>query len=221
LRTSLLLSTAGGPARTILITSGQGGEGKTVTSLNLAKSLAQIGAKVLLIDADLRCPKLHTINDISNKAGLTNLLTTKKLNQELINETIQKDPRGGLHILTAGPQAPNPANLLSSEEMRNLLKTLSSEYSHILVDSPPVLYFADSPILSTYVDAVVLIARNNVTSQQTVLQAKKRLLDVHAKIIGIVLNDIPLNSRQYYDYDYYKDSAPDTVEEDHGMLGLN
>ena len=68
---------------------------------------------------------------------------------------------------------------------------------------------------------MVLIARNNVTSQQTVLQAKKRLLDVHAKIIGIVLNDIPLNSRQYYDYDYYKGSAPDTVEEDHGMLGLN
>ncbi len=221
LRTSLLLSTAGGPARTILITSGQGGEGKTVTSLNLAKSLAQIGAKVLLIDADLRCPKLHTINDISNKTGLTNLLTTKELNQELINQTIQKDPRGGLHILTAGPQAPNPANLLSSEEMRNLLKRLSSEYSHILVDSPPVLYFADSPILSTYVDAVVLIARNNVTSQQTVLQAKKRLLDVHAKIIGIVLNDIPLNNRQYYDYDYYRDSAPDPVEEDHGMLGLN
>ena len=221
LRTSLLLSTAGGPAQTILITSGQGGEGKTVTSLNLAKSLAQIGAKVLLIDADLRCPKLHTINDISNKTGLTSLLTTKNINQELIDDVIQKDPRGGLHILTAGPHTPNPANLLSSEQMRDLLKNLSSQYSHILVDSPPVLYFADSSILSTYVDAVVLIARNNVTSQQTVLQAKKRLLDVHAKVIGIVVNDIPLNSQQYYNYDYYQESSTKAVEEDHGMLGIN
>jgi capsular exopolysaccharide synthesis family protein len=204
LRTSLLLSTPGGPAKTILITSGQPGEGKTVTSINLAKSLSELGGKVLLIDADLRYPRLHLIKEISNQAGLTSLLTMKEIDQETLDHTLKMDANGKLFMLTAGPNTPNPANLLSSDEMRNLVARLEGEFSHIVIDSPPVLYFADSVILSNYVKAVMLIARDNFTSRQIILQAKKMLYDVRAKVIGVVLNDIPLSNYKYTSYEYYR-----------------
>ncbi len=203
LRTSLLLSNPGGPAQTILVTSSRPGEGKTMTSLNLAKSLSELGSKVLLVDADLRCPQLHIVIGIEQGSGLSSLLTAKTVDQEMLDRTIKKDPKSDLFILPAGPNAPNPANLLSSAEMRSLLARLAGQFSYIVIDSPPVLYFADSVILSHNVNGVMLVARDNFTSQQIILQAKKMLEDVRAKILGIVLNDIPLSGYKYYPYDYY------------------
>ncbi len=203
LRTSLLLSNPGGPAQTILVTSGRPGEGKSITSFNLAKSLAELGSRVLLIDADLRCPQLHAIVGINHHTGLSSLLTAKTVDQEMLDRNIQRDPKSSLFILPAGPNAPNPANLLSSNEMRNLLARLAGQFSYIVIDSPPVLYFADSVILSNNVNGVMLVARANFTSQQIILQAKKMLEDVRAKILGVVLNDIPLSGYKYYPHDYY------------------
>lgn len=220
MRTYLLLSTAGGLPRTILVTSGQPAEGKTITAFNLARSLAQTGAKVLIIDADLRYPRLHTINNASNTSGLSNLLTVKEIKQEMISHIIQKDSAANLDVLTAGPHTPNPVNLLGSEQMRYLLKILANEYSHIVIDSPPILYFADSSILSTYADAVLLVARDKKTSRQTLLLAKKKLQEVGAKIIGIVLNGVPVGSIKYNNYDYYNHLENPAVEDGQGILRL-
>lgn len=203
-RTSLLLSTAGGAPKTVLITSGQPFEGKTITSMNLAKSLAQLGGKVLLIDADLRCPKLHVVSDIRNASGLSNLLTVKDPGQGLIDEAIQKDIGANLDILPSGPHVPNPANLFSSAEMSALLERLRTMYSYVIIDSPPLLYFADSVILASNVDSVVLMTRANFSSRDILSRAKKKIQDVRANIVGIVVNDLPVNSFGYYNSSYYR-----------------
>lgn len=216
LRTSILLSTPGGAPKRLLVTSGQPFEGKTVTSLNLAKSLAELGGKVLLIDADMRSPKIHFINDLDNKTGLSTLLTASDLNSELIESTVRKDVEANLDILTSGPRVPNPVNLFASAEMQTLLVELDKVYSHIIIDSPPVLYFADSVILATSVEAVVLVARVNYSSRDVVLKAKKKIAEVHGNAVGFVLNDVPLGSDKYYSAAYYRQLEP--VEEADGSI---
>jgi capsular exopolysaccharide synthesis family protein len=203
LRTSLLLSTSGGP-KTVLVTSGEAFEGKTVTSLNLAKSLAQLGEKVLLIDADLRCPKMNVINDVDNSQGLSTLLKTNGIDRKDLEKAIQRDVEHNLDILPSGPKVPSPANLFGSLQMQGLLRQLGSIYSYVVIDSPPVLYFADSVILSTFVDAVVLIARANYGSREVLASARKRMQDVRANVVGIVVNDVPLSNYRYYKNGYYE-----------------
>jgi capsular exopolysaccharide synthesis family protein len=220
LRTSLLLSTPGGAPRTILVTSGQPSEGKTLTSLNVAKSLAQLGGRVLLVDADLRCPRLHTIKNLSSSLGLSNLLTSNDVGPEAIKNAIEVDVEANLDMLPAGPRVPNAANLFSSVEMRNLLNELNAVYSHIVIDSPPVLFFADSVILATIVDAVILIARADHSSRDTLLSAKKKIQEVRANLIGVVLNDVPINSFQYYNSSYYNEVDED-IEDTNGYVSLS
>lgn len=202
--TYLMLSTAGGPPKTILVTSAEEGEGKTVTALNLAESLARTRGKVLLIDADLRGPRLHHIKDLSNTTGLTELLASDKLSDELIDQAIEKKFGENLHILTSGVRTVNPANLLSSEQMQELLKRLSTVYSHIIIDSPPVLYFADSTILSTLVDSVIIVVRDNKSSRQSILKIKKTIQNVGACITGMVINGVPAGYSGYYNYSHYE-----------------
>jgi succinoglycan biosynthesis transport protein ExoP len=216
LRTSLLLSTAGGAPQLLLVTSGEQFEGKTLTSLNLAKSLAQLDHKVLLIDADLRCPKMHTLMDVSNAAGLSNLLTTKKVDQSVIKDVIHKEVAPGLDLMTSGPTVPNPANLFASNEMQTLLKDLRDVYTHIVIDSPPVLYFADSVILSTAVDAVMLIARTNHSSRGVLARAQKRMQDVRANVIGVVINDVPVGNYEYKNNVYYHQLADEAAAAEAG-----
>lgn len=203
LRTYLMLSSAGGAPQIILIASGEEGEGKTLTALNLANSLAKNGSKILLIDADLRCPRIHAIKELSNDYGLTTLLAAKELNDQTIEKVIQKSG-DNLDILAAGERTANPANLLSSNEMRALLENLSARYTHIVIDSPPVLFFADGAILSTLADAVIIVVRDGVSSRQLVLKAKKMLLSVGAKVIGVVMNGIPVKWTNYSGYRKYE-----------------
>jgi polysaccharide biosynthesis transport protein len=221
LRTCLMLSTAGGAPKRILVTSGEEGEGKTVTALNLAESLAKSGGKILLIDADLRYPRLHLIKEINNDLGLTTLLTTGDINEQLIEGSIQKNGLSNLHILTAGEKTVNPANLLCSEEMRDLLANLSAKYTHIVIDSPPVLYFADSTILSTLVDSVIIVVRDNVSSKQLVLKAKKTLQNVGANVVGMVMNGVHLQRSGYNRYKYYDSEAELPTDNGYQTLKLN
>ena len=203
LRTSLLFSSAGKPPQTILVTSSQPSEGKTTTAINTAITLAQSDVDVVIIDCDLRRPRLHSHFGLENTSGLTNYLSGDK-NTENLMRTYGDLPR--LKVITSGPIPPNPAELLSSNEMRNLLTFLSGRFKHIIIDSPPAISFTDASILSTLVDGVVLVAMANKSSIHLMRQFKQRVTAIGARIYGVVLNGIKSNSEEYYYYGsgYYK-----------------
>ncbi|MDT4895775.1 MAG: polysaccharide biosynthesis transport protein [Acidobacteriota bacterium] len=201
LRTSLLLSSAGQPPKTILVTSSQPSEGKTTTAVNIAVMLAQTGAEVLIIDCDLRRPRVHTHFGLSNAQGVTNFLSGDTDTDALL-QTFEKQPN--LKIITSGPIPPNPAELLGSDEMRKLLLQMGERFTHIIVDSPPSVSFTDASILSTMVDGVMLVVHGGKSSRTVVRRAKQHLQDIGAHIYGIVLNNVKLEgSNSYYYYGYY------------------
>jgi succinoglycan biosynthesis transport protein ExoP len=220
LRTSLLLSSAGTPPKTILVTSSQPSEGKTTTAINTAFMLAQTGAQVLIIDCDLRRPRLHTHFNLPNARGLTNCLSGESDDLDSLIHTYEKQPN--LKLLPSGPIPPNPAELLGSDEMRRLLTTLSEKFTHIIVDSPPAISFTDASILSTFVDGVILVVHGGRSSRAVVRRAKQQLLDVGAHIFGVVLNNVKIESHDYYYAGYagyYKSgyySSEDDGEADQG-----
>jgi polysaccharide biosynthesis transport protein len=213
LRTSLLLSSAGNPPRTILVTSSQPSEGKTTTAVNTAFMLAQTGAEVLIIDCDLRRPRMHANFNLSNTRGLTNFLSGECSIEDVLQNHAQV---ANLKLLTSGPVPPNPAELLGSEQMRNLLKTLSETFAHIIVDSPPAISFTDASILSTFVDGVILVVHGGRSSRAVVRRAKQQLLDVGANIFGVVLNNVKADSHEYYGagYSSYYQSEYYAAEDD-------
>jgi succinoglycan biosynthesis transport protein ExoP len=211
LRTSLLFSSAGKPPQTILVTSSQPSEGKTTTAINTAITLAQGDADVVIIDCDLRRPRLHTHFGLENTRGLTNYLSGDRETEGLIR-TYPDLPK--LKVITSGPIPPNPAELLSSNEMRNLLTFLSGKFKHVIIDSPPAISFTDASILSTLVDGVVLVAMANKSSLHLMKQFKQRISAIGARIYGVVLNGIKANSTEYYYYgsgyyNYYNRPADD------------
>lgn len=200
LRTSLLLSSAGQPPKTILVTSSQPSEGKTTTAINTAIMLAQTGADVLIVDCDLRRPRLHAHFDLSNSRGLTNFLSGEPDLDQLL-QTYDKLPN--LKLLTSGPVPPNPAELIGSDQMRKLLGLLGERFGHIIIDSPPAISFTDASILSTMTDGVVLVVHSGKSSRAVVRRAKQQLLDVGAHIFGVVLNNVKLETQDYYYAGYY------------------
>jgi capsular exopolysaccharide synthesis family protein len=211
LRTSLLFSSAGKPPKTILVTSSQPAEGKTTTAINTAITLAQADADVVVIDCDLRRPRVHSYFAMDNTQGLTNYLSGERDTENLI-KTYSDLPR--LKVITSGPIPPNPAELLSSNEMKNLLQFLSGRYRHVIIDSPPAISFTDAAILSTLVDGVVLVAMANKSSIHLMRRFKQRLGGIGARIYGVVLNGIKSGSveYEYYGagyYNYYKQSETD------------
>ena len=202
LRTSILLSTAGRAPRSLLVTSSLPGEGKTTTAVNTAISLAQTGASVVIIDADMRRPRLQSIFDLRDQAGLSSILSSNVAGEDLFG-LIAKDESTGLSILTSGPVPPNPAELLGSDQMRNLLATLQTRFTHVVIDSPPVSSFTDGVLISTMVDGVLLVVHGGKSSRHIVRRSRQLLQDVGAKIFGVVLNNISLQSHDYYYYQSY------------------
>jgi polysaccharide biosynthesis transport protein len=200
LRTSLLLTFAGGPPTVILITSALPEEGKTTTSVNSAIVLAQKGTRVLLIDADLRRPSIHKTLGMGPKIGLSNVLTgAATLQQAIIPSTILPE----LFILPAGTPPPNPAELLASAKMKNVLSELRKQYDHIVIDSPPTLSVTDAVVMSTDADAVVLVIRSGHTTKPALRRARDILLQVNARVCGVLVNAVDLNSPDYYyHYEY-------------------
>jgi len=211
LRTSLLFSSAGKPPKTILVTSSQPAEGKTTTAINTAITLAQADADVVIIDCDLRRPRVHSHFGLDNSQGLTNYLSGERDTENLI-KTYPGLPR--LKVITSGPIPPNPAELLSSNEMRNLLQFLAGRYRHVIIDSPPAISFTDAAILSTLVDGVVMVAMANKSSIHLMRRFKQRLSGIGARIYGVVLNGIKSGSMEYEYYgsgyyNYYKHGETD------------
>lgn len=203
LRTSILLSTAGHAPKSLLITSSLPSEGKTTTATNTAISLAQTGAKVLIIDADMRRPRLHSVFNIENGDGLSTLLSNE-LTEEEILKVVKYDEGTKLNLLTSGPIPPNPAELIGSEQMANLLKVLQAHFTHVVVDSPPITSFTDGVLIASMVDGVILVVHAGKSSRQVVRRARQLLQDVGAKIFGVVLNNVNLRSQDnYYYYQSY------------------
>lgn len=196
LRTSVLLSAAGNPPKTILFTSGQPGEGKTTTAINTAISLAQLGSSVLLIDADLRRPTVHRVFKMNQPAGLSTYLSR----QVEVDSLIQKLWTPHLSVLPCGPIPPNPAELISSERMKELLRSLSTKFDHILIDSPPLINVTDPVILSTMVDGVILVIQAGRSTRDVLRRARQELGSVGAKIFGVVLNNLDIKREGYDSY---------------------
>ncbi len=215
LRTSILLSTAGHPPKSLLITSSLPAEGKTTTAINTAISLAQTGAKVLVIDADMRRPRLHSVFNKSNAEGLSTMLSSVLENDDIL-EIIQKDDESNLYLLPSGPIPPNPAELIGSEQMRNLLIILENNFTHVVIDSPPVASFTDGVLIASLVDGVILVVHSGKSSRQVVHRSRQLLQDIGAKIFGVVLNNVNLKSsdNSYYYQSYYHRDAYNYDEDD-------
>jgi len=201
LRTSLLLTSVGGPPRVILVTSALPQEGKTTTSINLAIVLAQKGTRVLLMDSDLRRPSIHKTLGMGPRSGLSNVLTGSiELEQAITRSTILPN----LFLLPAGTPPPNPAELLASSKMKDVLVQLREEYDHIIIDTPPTLSVTDAVVISTVADRVVLVIRSGQTTKQALRRARDLLLQVNAKVCGVLMNAVDLNSPDYYYYYEYQ-----------------
>lgn len=202
LRTSLRFCAVGAAPKRILITSGQSGDGKTTTAINAAITLAQSGADVLLIDCDLRRPRVHDHFAIPNAAGVTNYLSGQESNIDELLQTYEDVPK--LKIMTAGPMPANPADFLGSDEMANLLNIVSDRFTHVILDSPPASAFADAALLSTLVDGVVIVVDSGRSSRTVARRVKQRLTQVGARIYGVVINYSDLEADEYY-AGYYSD----------------
>ena len=197
LRTSMLLSTSGRPPRVVLITSAQPGEGKTTTVVNLAITLAQLGSRVLVVDSDMRKPRIANLLKLKpSLAGLSTYLT----GQSSLDEAIVATSIPNLYGIPCGPSPPNPAELLSSSQLKELLNGTHEKFHYLLLDSPPVLHVADARILAAQVEAVILVAHGGVTPRELVNHAKMQLLQVNANVIGVALNNVDFST---FGYDYY------------------
>jgi capsular exopolysaccharide synthesis family protein len=209
IRTGILLSQAGEPPRTILVTSAQTSEGKTTSSVNLAVSLSSSGARVALIDADLRRPAIgREFNVAIGTPGLVDILTGQRSVQEVgLTHLVQ-----GITLIPSGPIPPNPAELLGSLQMAALIDQLAGQFDYVIIDSPPILPVTDSVILSRYVDGVVLVLKGASTPRRVANDARRRLQSVGARVLGVVLNNVDVTSGDYYYYNryytsYYRDET--------------
>jgi len=200
LRTSVLLSSgAGQPPKVLLVTSSQRAEGKTTTAANIAVTLAQTGGRVILLDCDMRNPRIHRIMGMPNKAGMSTFLSG---NCDL-SGLIQESEVANLFVVTSGPVPPNPAELLGSARMKQGLYLLAGSFDHIVIDSPPVLAVTDARILAPGVDGVVLVIKGGETPKEAVQRTKRLLQEVHGHLIGTLLNNVDVRSADYYYYSRY------------------
>lgn len=200
-RTNLLFAGLKRPLRKILVTSSLAREGKTLTTVSLGTVMAHAGNKVLLIDADLRSPRLRSALQIERDVGLTDVL----LGNMSLEEAIQPTGIPNLFVLLSGGVPPNPAEVIEGQRFRELLDTCADKYERVMIDSPPVLPVTDPAILATYCDGVVLVLRAGKTSQTQARRIRQTLLDLGARILGAVLNDADVTGRSYgYGYGYGK-----------------
>lgn len=198
MRTNLLFALRGNGCKRFCITSSMPGEGKSITILNLAISIAQTGKKVLLVDADLRRPALARLLGEDSVPGMSNVL----VGQANVENAIRENIRTNLDVLFAGDVPPNPSELLGSEQMQELVESMSREYDYVLVDAPPVNLVSDCCIIANLLDGIVLLARSGVARKDGVKQAINQLRMTNTKILGCVLNGVEVNTKKYYLYNY-------------------
>ena len=213
LRTNIQFSNIDKEIKTIVVTSSGPGEGKSTVTANYAVTLAQNEKKVLLIDADLRKPRAHTVFNVPNVNGLTNAVAESVDYKKIVQATGIE----GLDILTSGPIPPNPSELLGSKKMKAFLESIKEDYDMIILDSPPVGLVTDAAVLSNAVDGTIIVCAVGQAIKEAASNAKELLDKVNANILGVVLNKIPLNDGGYYKYHYYQHyNSYYGVEEENG-----
>lgn len=204
----ILLSSASRPPKTILVTGAGERVGKTTVSINIAKALVESLGNGLIIDGDLRRPKLHHSLKVSNSVGLSTFLSGNmefdgsNTNGGFIKPTYVK----GLSIITSGPLPPNPSELLGSTRMEDLINVLESSFEFIIIDSPPAIGLPDALYLSKIVDGTVLVAKASETPKKALLEIKEVFRNVNAKIFGVILNSVRKSDLKYGSYNYYHSS---------------
>jgi non-specific protein-tyrosine kinase len=203
LRTNLQFASIDQSLHLLLVTSSQPEEGKSLTAANLSIALARAGRKVILVDADLHRPTVHRLFGLINNMGVTTALLFE--DSEHIQEFLQPTIVPGLSVLTSGPLPPNPAELLGSRRMQEILNRLKELADIVVMDSPPVTAVVDGIILSTSADGVLMVVRANKTGREVARRALSALQQVHARILGAVFNGVPQRSSRYYyrQYGYY------------------
>jgi polysaccharide biosynthesis transport protein len=203
LRTNLQFSAVDRPLRTVMVTSPNPVEGKSVTAANLAVVIAQSGKRVILIDADLRRPVQHRIFSMSNNLGLTNLLSDSSVQPD---DALQATPVDNLRVIASGPLPPNPSEMLGSKRMSDLIEMLKQQSDTIVFDSPPVMAVTDATVLATRVDGCLLVVDAGRTRRNAAKRSKDALLAVGAQVYGIALNRLTSrNGGPYYHYYYSED----------------
>ena len=204
LRTAVLLTSMGAPPKTVLMTSSIPGEGKTSMAMCLARVNARSGRRTLIIDCDVRRPRLHELTGVANQVGLSDVL----LQQREFNEVVLSDERSGAYFVTAGGPVPDPAALLASDRMRRLLKDVSSRYDLVIIDSPPVLSVSDARVLSQMIDKTVFLVHWGSTRRHDVMMGVKQLVEAGADMAGLVLSRVNVRKHARYNYrdsGYYYD----------------
>lgn len=221
LRTNITFARPEDPVKTLVFTSPMPGEGKSTTSANLAITLAQQGLKVLLIDADMRKGFLNDVFRVPREPGLSNVLFGATAPENAIRE-IDLGASGVLHFMGTGTIPPNPAELLGSTRMRDLLARLDDDYEMVLLDAPPLTLVTDAAVLGTNADGVIVVARSAKTHRHALEFAMDQLHNVRAPVLGTVLNDVDVSQEGYYGgygyYQYYYGSAEESSRR--GLRGL-
>jgi capsular exopolysaccharide synthesis family protein len=195
LATNIRLSSVDSHLRTILVTSPASVDGKSVVAANLAVAMASAGLRVVVVDADLRLPRLHDLFGLSRGQGLTDALVQGTTNGHLKSTGVE-----GVKVLTSGALLPNPVEAISSPRFNKLLTDLAQEADLVIIDSPPVLAVADTMILAAGVDGVLLVLRAGHTGTQSARRTVEALRQARTRLLGVVLNAVPLRSDGYYRY---------------------
>lgn len=203
IRTGVLLSSAESQPKVILVTSPGAVEGKTTTASNLAIAMAQAGSSTLLIDADLRKPRIHQLFDQDNTQDGSKGLGPVLVGETVLEAAIRQTPVPLLNILASGPVPPNPAELLGSARMAELLRELRGKFDRIIIDSPPLAPVTDATLLAMLCDGVVLVVKESHTTKDHSRNARKRLAGANAKVLGAVFNDVDVRKHGSYYYPYY------------------
>ncbi|WP_375088976.1 CpsD/CapB family tyrosine-protein kinase [Peribacillus sp. RS7] len=189
IRTNIKFSSVSKKRNIIMITSPTSGEGKSTTAANLAVSMAQNKEKVLLIDANLRNPTIHSIFKIPNKTGLTNILS--EYTASSLDNTVYRTGMGDLDVLTSGPIPFNPGEIMGVPIMKEFLVQCERNYDIVLIDSPSILEVTDTKILANYCNGIILVFNNGKTELKKALATKRILQFVEEKIVGVILNENP------------------------------
>lgn len=211
-RTNIIFSVAGkseSGCKLIALTSANAGEGKTTTTINLAIAFAQTGSRVLAIDCDMRKPRLHRYLKEKRDSGLSTLISK----QVSIDEAIIRDVRPGLDVITAGEIPPNPAELLSSDRMKEIIDELSQHYDYIFFDTPPVTVVTDAAALSQFLDGIIVVVRQNYTNHESVASAIKTLDIARAKVLGFIVNDASRRFKYNNGYDSFIGDYENEIKE--------